>query len=107
MLHSPFFRKNDILPTITHLLLFFFLLYLEYILESRQNMHPAARVYVSPNNSFFDYVNGAINYAGCLSSQHDATRNEIDTRLASSAPRESLCEGFTPAFAYMQLDTIN
>lgn len=31
----------------------------------------------------FDYVNGAINYAGCLSSQHDATRNEIDTRLAS------------------------
>lgn len=91
MLHSPFFGK---IISCQRLLMSFssYLLYLEYILESRQNVHPAANVYVLPNNGFFDYVNGAINYAGCLSSRHDATGNEIDTRLAPSALHESLCK---------------
>jgi len=73
-------------------------------------MHPAANVYVLPNNGFFDYVNGAINYAGCLSSQHDATRNEIDTRLATPALRESLCESrgdFTAASRSLTRSELN
>lgn len=79
------FGKNNSLPTVIYFLFFLSLLYVGCILKPRQNTHPAANVHDSLNNGFFDYVNGAINYVWgvwFVSSQHDASRNEIDTRLA-------------------------